>query len=509
MTDNKKPSLADHHWRATLRSRGADQLNADMIAALEQNDEWRFKMLMQVPADWSRNDNILRTAVQHGRMEMFREMVKTDSEWSDKTNLHRLGEDAAIAGDVGFLKFFIEECALDVHYYNEEMLRTAVKNGREDAVRYLLSKDADAAVWSNEPVRDAAENGNLPIVKILLDAGADINAHNYGGSVLSKAVQSGNLALVEFLLDKGADMQANEYSGFIEAARSGAPEMLQLFLDRKIDANAHNGEAFVAALANKNFDTASLLLAHGADINAQNGRALRDAARDNEQETAEYLLQHRANPNVHEYRETPLVHAVRRHHGDMVKLLMKYGADHTVLQSEAWTVARRERNSGMVRAIVEGYRGQLADTRLKKFDEFNRTFPAAYTIDDLRNTKGPSGDTGLLIAAQTGKFADLVGRATSGRLTGEDLFHPDDRIDMVFSHLAQHKALQDFFHPSFWADRVYEVKEVVAMLPEQYQKKIQLGPIANEINYRELRKKAANAGSGLKPPPKLPPKLSP
>ena len=509
MTDNKKPSLADHHWRATLRSRGAEQLNTDMVTALEQNDGWRFRMLMQVPADWSRNDTILRTAVQHGRLDMFKEMVKTDSEWSDKTNMHRLGEDAATAGDVGFLKFFIEECELDIHYYNEEMLRTAVKNNREAAVKYLLSKEADATTWSNEPIREAAENGNLAIVKILLDAGADINAHNYGGSVLSKAVTSKNLALVEFLLDKGVDVQANDYSGFVEAGRSGTPEMLQLFLDRKTEANAHNGEAFVAALANKNFDTASLLLAHGADINAQNGKALRDAARGNEQEIAEYLLQHRANPNVHEYRETPLVHAVRHHHGDMVKLLMKYGADHTVLQSEAWTVARRERNSGMVRAIVEGYRGQLADTRLKKFDEFNQTFPAAYTLDDLRSTKGPSGDTGLLIAAQTGKFADLVGRATSGKLTGDDLFHPDDRIDMVFSHLAQHKALQDFFHPSFWADRVYEVKEVIAMLPEQYQKKIQLGPIANEINYRELRKKAANGANGLKPPPKLPPKLSP
>ncbi len=509
MTDNKKPSLADHHWRATLRMRGADQLNTDMVAALEQNDSWRFRMLMQVPADWSRNDTILRTAVEHGRIDMFKEMVRNDPEWADKTNMNRLGEDAASAGNVEFLKFFIEECALDVHYYNEEMLRTAVKKGHEAAVRYLLSKDADATTWSNDPIREAAENGSLAIVKLLLDAGADINAHNYGGSVLSKAVSSQNLALVEFLLDKGADVQANDYSGFIEAGRSGSVEMLQLFLDRKIDANAKNGEAFVAALSNKNFDTASLLLAHGADVNAQNGKALRDAARANEQETAEYLLQHRANPNVHEYRETPLVQAVRQRHGDMVRLLMKYGADHTVLQSEAWTAARRERNSGMVRAIVEGYRGQLADTRLRKFDEFNQTFTGAYTLDDLRTTKGPSGDTGLLIAAQTGKFADIVGRATSGKLTGDDLFHPDDRIDMVFSHLAQHKALQDFFHPSFWADRVYEVKEVVAMLPEQYQKKIQLGPIANEINYRELRKKAANGANGLKPPPKLPPKLSP
>ncbi|HYD19282.1 MAG TPA: ankyrin repeat domain-containing protein [Patescibacteria group bacterium] len=500
--EKRKPTLADQHWRATLRSRRAEQLNADMVSALEQGDSWRFRMLMQVPAQWSRNDEILRMAVKHGRLDMLLELVKNDPEWTDKANMHRLGEIAAENGHTGVVRHLVEECGLDVHYYSEEMLRVAVKKGHADVVRFLLSKEADPTVWTNEPIRDAAENGHLEIVRLLLDAGADINAHNYHGSVLCLAVSSANKELVEFLLDRGADISAEGFSAFVRAGAEGRLDMLQLFLDRKVDANAKNGEAFISAIINHHTDAAELLLAQGADVNAQGGKALRHAAGQGMTEEAEFLLRHRANPNAYEYRETPLTEAVRNNNGSMVRLLMKHGADHTTLQGEAWSIARRNRSRPMLRAIVEGFRAQLAETRHAKFDEFNRSFTGSYSLDDLRGKRGDSGETGLVIAAQTGKFSELVRRATAGKLTGDDLYHPDDSIDTVFSHLQRHKALQDFFAPALWADRPYEVKDVISQLPEPCQKRIQLGPIANELNYRELRKKAANSAPALKPPKK-------
>ena len=499
----EKPSLADRHWRATLRSRSRDDLESDMLEAIEKNNMWRFGMLMQLDAGWARNDSMLRAAIEHDRTDMFTAMTAKDPGWQDSANLNRLGEQAAESGRLGILQLFIEKYELDVHFYSDELLRTAVKNDHTDVVRYLVSKGADVTVWNNDPIRDAADKGNLDIVKILVEAGADVNASN--GDPLTKAAAAKSVPVVEYLLEKGAKPEEDNYRAFISAAREGSLEILQLFIDRKVSANVQDGEALIEAVSNKHIAAAELLLLQGADINAQHGKALRNAAYRGEMDTAKFLLEHRANPNVADRLETPLTEAVRTNNADMVLLLMRHGADYAQLQYEAWKVARRD-HKGMVRAIVKGDRERLARVRNEKFAEFAETFPGKYTLDDLRTKKGPSGDTGLLIAAQTGKFSDLVGKAEGGKLTGDDLYHPEDRIDTVLYMLVRHKSLQQFFHPGFWADRAYEVKEVHEQLPERYQRRVQLGSIANEINYRMLKKKAMqNGGNGLKPAKALPP----
>ncbi len=64
------------------------------------------------------------------------------------------------------------------------MLRNAVNKGHEDIVRYLISKEADVKAWNNDPIRTAAENGHLGIVKLLVEAGAELNSGYYGGDTL-------------------------------------------------------------------------------------------------------------------------------------------------------------------------------------------------------------------------------------------------------------------------------------------------------------------------------------
>lgn len=496
----EKPSLADLHWRATLRSRKRDDLDNDMVAAIETNNSWRFGMLMQVDAAWGHNERVLRAAISHGRDQMFETITTKDPGWIDHINAHSLANEAAQNGHLGFVKLFVEKHSVDIHTYSDELLRNAVGKGHEDVVGYLLSKGADAKAWSNDPIRTAAENGHLGIVKLLVAAGADINAGYYGSDVLGRAVGSGNAALVEYLLDNGADIKADKHSAFIHAAREGKKDMVQLFLDRKVDANAEDGDAFVSAVSNQKFDTAELLLNKGASIDAQHGKALRHAAWHNDRAGAEFLLNRGANPNAYDNRETPLTEAIRAGSPEMIKLLMRHGADYMALQGAAWEEIKRKRDRKVTRAFVEGAREAVVHMQDIKLAEFAGNFgKQAYTLDDLRNTKGPSGDTGLLIAAQTGKFADIVRNAKGGKLKGEDLYHPDDRIDTVFSMLLKQKKLQDFFHPGFWADRPYEVKDVISQLPEKYQKRVRLGPIANEMNYRELKKKAANTNISLKP----------
>lgn len=55
----------------------------------------------------------------------------------------------------------------------------------------------------------AAQSGHLEVVKILLEAGANLElASQDGGNALFVAVQSGNVKIVKELLDAGANVNA-------------------------------------------------------------------------------------------------------------------------------------------------------------------------------------------------------------------------------------------------------------------------------------------------------------
>jgi ankyrin repeat protein len=100
-----------------------------------------------------------------------------------------------------------------------EIIR-ASKKGDVDVVRSLLAADPLLVHF-----RDAEEStalhyavwkGHRELVELLLDSGADVNAHNvndhWGTTPLHAAAHSNHSALVKLLAEKGADLNAVDMS---------------------------------------------------------------------------------------------------------------------------------------------------------------------------------------------------------------------------------------------------------------------------------------------------------
>jgi ankyrin repeat protein len=102
----------------------------------------------------------------------------------------------------------------------KEIIR-ACKSGNLLRVRELLktdsglvnSLDSDAST----PLHCATWKGHLEVVRLLLDAGANVNAHNendhWGTTPLHAAAHANQAAIAQLLIDRGAEINALDRSG--------------------------------------------------------------------------------------------------------------------------------------------------------------------------------------------------------------------------------------------------------------------------------------------------------
>ena len=120
----------------------------------------------------------------------------------------------------------------------------------------------------------AAMEGHVEIVKMLLDAGANVNAQDR--NILSAAVSNGcGTMVVKTLLEAKADVNARtkSYANALWAASAyGNEKVVQMLLDAKADVNANvplHGTALVAASLRMNEGVMQVLIRGGADVNAR------------------------------------------------------------------------------------------------------------------------------------------------------------------------------------------------------------------------------------------------
>ena len=214
------------------------------------------------------------------------------------------------------------------------------------------------------PLHIASAQGNIPIAKLLIALGADVNAKNNDGKTpffmaahcgyrpIAKRTMTAlaefsptaswgcnEAEMVQLLIVKGADPNAKADFGetpLFWAAYRGHNKVVQLPIDKEADVDPeienYNGETLLHAAAKGGIKVlAEQLIKKGSDLNAKNNKdktPLFLAAEWNHKDTAEILLAEGADVNAKDQMgRTPIYSAIYDHHIEMTKILIAKGAD--------------------------------------------------------------------------------------------------------------------------------------------------------------------------------------
>lgn len=163
-----------------------------------------------------------------------------------------------------------------------DRLWEAVERSDVDALRDLLRQGVAADSWDRKfavtPLMRAAEKGALPIVELLLAAGATVAAADgWGGSTLHYAVTGGHVGVVKALLKAGAPVESRAKFGFTPLSAAVAQDKLEI-ARLLIEAGAavdpqlpNRATPLMVAAREGRLELVRLLAVSGADISACNG----------------------------------------------------------------------------------------------------------------------------------------------------------------------------------------------------------------------------------------------
>lgn len=92
----------------------------------------------------------------------------------------------------------------DVHIRQDQMLRFASLVGSEKVIKILLDAGANLHVLNDAPFHIAVCYERISVIKLLLDYGANVNSRNF--EAIKVAFDRKNKVLLKLLQDYGADL---------------------------------------------------------------------------------------------------------------------------------------------------------------------------------------------------------------------------------------------------------------------------------------------------------------
>ena len=180
----------------------------------------------------------------------------------------------------------------------------------------------------------AVRESNTELAEQYIAAGVDVNTPGQMRvKMLDIAIHNGNVPLIKMLIEAGANFEQTTFLAALLAIDD--PEIVQIFLDAGADVNEAPTQTpqhspLMYAAEGGHVAVGEALLANGADIeqvDAYNDPALNVAAFNGNLEFTKMLVEAGAELNVVGYGgRTAVAHAKNRNHQEVVDYLLSVGA---------------------------------------------------------------------------------------------------------------------------------------------------------------------------------------
>ena len=186
--------------------------------------------------------------------------------------------------------------SIDNHEAKEAFIH-AIEKGYSEIVDIFVKNHFDVTIRNNIAIYFACSRENIEIVKMLLKAGADVNAYAdvapHCTLILWATARRYN-DIVELLFEMGlSPNEPDVKQAFALAIEKRYSEIVETFIRNNFDITANNNAAIYSACSRGYNEIIKMLLKAGADVNGNGGNSspLRTALENRHAETVKLLIQ--------------------------------------------------------------------------------------------------------------------------------------------------------------------------------------------------------------------------
>lgn len=216
----------------------------------------------------------------------------------------------------------------------DQVLVLACKHGHLNAMKYLVSHNADISYQKYRSFRYACNSNHIKVVNYLILHTEGLCIHAKDDYALKCSIRNDSIELTKLLIYYSADVNVNDYHALSLFCRHGDLSMVEYILDHVdnklacLNSSCHR--PLIQAIIFNHIEIVKYLICNGADVNLDDFRAFNEACMYSNLEIVKYIFEECVTDKytcIHVYNDATLIACVRLGRLRIVKYLVEKGAD--------------------------------------------------------------------------------------------------------------------------------------------------------------------------------------